>query len=164
MGVRQPVGHRWLWPVALAVLVLLPLPAERAKASCAAPYLFVNKVQRETVISAGTDITVSGRAFVRGCQDAIAVNAFGCESRSGEPESPMQDVALVLRQDERRWHLGRADASSVEANRLGHITWNVRIPTRLEPERAVFVADIPPYGRDALDARLPVTVRVRAIR
>jgi len=152
---------RWGWSAALLTLLALPVPANPATASCVGPYLFVGKVQHDTVIDPAAALSVSGRAFARGCDDTGASSIFGCQSSQGERTTAMRDVVLLLKQGDQHWRLGVADAGSAEHQRLGHITWHVQVPTGVQAGRATLVADIRPRGVDGLDARLPVRVSRR---
>jgi hypothetical protein len=155
---RYRLRSRWWWAAALLTLLALPVPANPATASCVGPYMFVGKVQKSTVIDPAATLSVSGRAFARGCDDTGSSSIFGCRSSQGERLTPMQDVVLLLRQGDQRWRLGVADAKSAEQNQLGRITWHVQVPAEVRTGRATLVADIRPRGSDGLDARLPVRV------
>lgn len=159
MNATDHRGRRWSLCLALLGLACAPAVALPASASCAGPYLTVGEVQQNPTIRAGESLPVEGRAFVRGCDDTGSVNMFGCRSSVGEEETPMEDVGLFLRQGGQRWALGVEDAGSAADNRLGHITWQVRVPATVAPGPAVLVADVRPRGRNPMDTRLPVEVR-----
>ena len=151
----------WLLYLAMLALAVTPVRLGSAVASCAAPSLVVAGTQGRPVIDQAMDLTVDGRAFVRGCDDtgAVTVNAFGCESsEQRERTTPMRNVRLLLQQDDKRWVLGAEDAGSAADGQLGNITWRVRVPADVEAGPAVLVADVPPRGEDALDARLRVLI------
>ena len=158
---RARLWSRWGWAAAVLTLLALPVPADPATASCVGPYLFVGKVQNDTVIDPAADLSVSGRAFARGCDDTGSSSVFGCQPSQGERTTAMKDVVLLLKQGDQRWRLGIADAGSADQNQLGHITWHVQVPAGVRTGRATFVADIRPRGSDGLDARLPVRVSRR---
>lgn len=88
-------------PCIVALLIALSLlPAGGgAQASCAAPYLTLG----DLAVSAGSPLTVEGRAFVEGCDDTGGGDAFGCSTDEGETEVPMEDVLLEVRQAGRTW-------------------------------------------------------------
>ena len=160
MQVRR--RRAWLLYLALLALALTPVRLGSAVASCAAPSLVVEGTRGRPVIDQAMDLTVDGRAFVHGCDDtgAVTVNAFGCESsEQRERTTPMRNVRLLLQQGDERWVLGAEDAGSAADSRLGHISWRVRVPADVEAGPAALVADVPPRGEDALDARLRVLVR-----
>lgn len=121
------------------------LPSGGSSASCAGPTLTV--VGTPTL---GRSLVVEGRAFVEGCNDTGSRDVFGCSTSTPEPEIPFEDVRLVLRQGERSWVLGTEDAGTAEDNKLGHVTWDVQVPSDVRPGPARLVADV---------ARLPVVVR-----
>ena len=156
----------WLLYLAMLALTITPVPLGSAVASCAAPSLVVEGTQGRPVIDQAMDLTVDGRAFVRGCDDtgAVTVNAFGCESSEQRGRTtPMRNVRLLLQQDDKRWVLGAEDAGADDVGsgadgQLGNITWRVRVPADVEAGPAVLVADVPPRGEDALDARLRVLI------
>ena len=104
-------------------------------------------------------MTVEGRAFSRGCNDTGSENAFGCQTSETEPETPMEDVVLLLRQGGQEWELGTEDAGSAAEKQQGHITWQAQVPAELERGRAVLIADVAPRGKDGLDTRLPLVIR-----
>jgi hypothetical protein len=161
MDRRDRLWSRWWWAAVLLTLLALPVPTTPATASCVGPYVFVGRVEKSTVINPAAALRVSGRAFVRGCDDTGSSSIFGCRSSQGERETPMQDVVLLLKQGDQRWRLGSGDAGSAEQNQLGHITWHVQVPAEVRSGRATLVADIRPRGSDGLDARLPVQVSRR---
>ncbi|WP_299053260.1 hypothetical protein [uncultured Nocardioides sp.] len=116
-----------------ALLVLLsPLgtPAGPAAASCASPYL---ELERHQVI--GRSFEVTGHAFVDGCQDSMGCEVGGCTSRctyADPAPEPIQDAELVLRQRGRAWTLASADADTT-----GQIDFSTTLPPGVEPGRAV---------------------------
>ena len=146
-GVRAPFLSLL---AALFALTMLPSATEEAAASCAGPYL---EGAGSLVLERGSNTVIEGRSFSEGCQDSMSCPAFGCGSCEYDepPSTPMQDVSLRLVQGDRTWRLGTADAETAESNRLGSVTWKVRVPTTVNPGRAKLVAD----------SAEPVVVRVR---
>lgn len=159
MNAPDHLGRRWSLCLAMLGLACAPVVVLPASASCAGPYLMVGEVQQDPTIHAAESLRVDGRAFVRGCDDTGSVNMFGCRSSVGEAETPMEKVWLFLRQGDQRWVLGVGDARSAADNRLGHITWRVRVPADVAAGPAVLVADVHPRGRNPMDTRLSVDVR-----
>lgn len=132
--------------LALAVALTVaagPWPGEEASASCVAPYLDVEGARGEPrpAVAPGARVTVEGRAFVVGCDDVGTSTMWGCTVDEGEPVVPMEDIDLQVRQQGRVWTLGSADAGAAEENRLGHLSWTVRLPDGLRPGWASLVAD-----------------------
>lgn len=127
------------------VAVALPLPGDRAAASCAAPYLRIAGTPRELrpPVRRGSTVTVTGFGFVDGCDDSRGTTTFGCFSHSEErePEHPLPHLSLRVRQQGRAWALGTADAEKAAHQRLGRVTWEVRLPAALRPGRATLGAD-----------------------
>jgi hypothetical protein len=125
----------------LFALALLPFPQQPATASCAAPYL---QVDRGETLERGAQAVVRGRAFVNGCRDSMGCSeVLGCTSCEYEepPETPMEDVRLRLLQGGRTWMLGVADAGTAGSGQLGWITWRFDVPSGVEPGRARLVPD-----------------------
>lgn len=121
--------------VGLVLAALVPVGAEPAGASCAAP-----KVQTAGLgLRAGATVTVDGVGFVDGCQDVRScTGAFGCSRCTDGPEpAPYRDIILTLRQGGRTWTLGEADARTA----AGSVTWTVRVPAEVRPGRAVLVPE-----------------------
>ncbi|MCL8027488.1 hypothetical protein [Nocardioides bruguierae] len=108
----------------------VPPAGGAASASCAGPSL-----DRVRVV-AGDPGTVTGQAFVDGCDDGGGGDAFGCTSEEPEPVVPLVAVDLVLVQDGSRYPLGTADADA-----SGAVTWDVTWPNGVTPGRARLVAD-----------------------
>jgi hypothetical protein len=117
-------------------LALAPFPQTPASASCAAPSL---KAAERSVLVGGATTTIEGRGFVDGCQDSMGCSAVPgcshCEYDDPAPK-PLQDVALRLRQRDRTWLLGIADA-----NHLGRVTWRFEVPAGVEPGPATLLPD-----------------------
>lgn len=129
-----------LIPTLLGVAVL-PFPQPPASASCAAPYL---QVERGETVDRGERVTIEGRAFVDGCRDTMGCTAvLGCTSCEYDepPERPMQDVRLRLVQGDRKWTLGVADAGSADRGHLGWVTWRFEVPRGVEPGPARLLPD-----------------------
>jgi hypothetical protein len=125
----------------LLALTVLPFPQRPATASCAAPYL---QVDRGQTLERRGQAVVEGRAFVDGCRDAMGCSeVLGCTSCDYEepPETPMEDVRLRLLQGGRAWILGVADADTAGNGHLGWITWRFDVPIGVEPGRARLVPD-----------------------
>lgn len=128
-------------------LALAPFPQPPAAASCAAPSL---DAPRQLVLQRGATTTVGGRAFVDGCQDSMGCTVgFGCDHcEYDEPTPrPLQDVTLRLRQRDRTWRLGTADAETA----AGRVSWTFDLPARVRPGPAMLL----PEGGE------PLRVRVR---
>jgi hypothetical protein len=122
-------------------LAVLPFPQPPASASCAAPYL---QVDRKEELNRGEQVVIEGRAFVHGCRDSMGcTEVLGCTSCEYEepPERPMQDVWLELVQGDRRWNLGAVDAGTAADNRLGWVTWRFEVPPAAKPGPARLVTD-----------------------
>ena len=127
-------------------LAVAPFPQPPAAASCAAPSL---EAPRRLVLERGGTTTVEGRGFVDGCQDSMSCSVgLGCDRcEYDEPTpQPLRDVALRLRQRDRTWRLGTADADSA-----GRVSWTFDLPARVRPGRAML---LPGDGE-------PLRVRVR---
>jgi hypothetical protein len=140
MGAGRPflVKRSWVLLVTtLLGLALVPLPRTPAAASCAAPSL---EAAERSVLGRGTTTTIEGRGFVDGCQDNMSCSAVPgcshCEYNDPAPK-PLQDVALRLRQGNRRWLLGTADA-----DHLGRVTWTFDLPAGLDRGPAILLPDI----------------------
>jgi hypothetical protein len=124
------------WAAVVALLVAAgPWPAWHASAGCVAPYLEDSATgAAPPVLVRGSTVTIEGDAFATGCDDTGPT--WGC---SGESRVPMRDVTLRIRQGEREWELGAADAS--DGDEVGHVEWTVALPDGLEPGRATLRAD-----------------------
>jgi hypothetical protein len=127
------------------MLALAALPITTATGQCVGPYLYIEDPHASRPVSiAATTVTVEGRAFVRGCTDGTAngnQRALGCTAPEPEPvDVPEKDVTLTLEQGGRSWMLGTEDAGTLAQDRLGHVTWTVRLPTEVEPGRARLIA------------------------
>lgn len=116
--------------VALLVAVTV-MPLSGAGASCVAPSLVVP----ERVYAPAARTVFSGQLFLDGCDDTSTEDTFGCSAEPPEQAAPMNDVELVLRQGERRWSLGTADAEEG-----GNIRWSTALPRDLRQGRAELVA------------------------
>ena len=124
----------------LFALTTWPSAPEVASASCAAPYL---ELERDT-LKRGASVTVEGRAFTHGCQDSMGCTAgLGCDScEYDEPAPiPMQDVSLRLVQGARTWRLDTANAAAGPSGDAGWITWRFIAPPDAEAGRAQSVPD-----------------------
>ncbi len=137
------VKRSWILLVAVLLgLAVAPLPLPPASASCAAPYL---EAPRRLALERSETTTVKGRAFVDGCQDTMHCSAVPgcshCEYDEPAPE-PLRDVALRLRQGDRTWRLGTADAETAENNHLGWVTWTFDIPAGVKPGPAKLLPDV----------------------
>ncbi len=132
-GRPNPVKRSWvLLATTLLGLALVPFPQTPASASCAGPYL---KAGQRLVLERGATTTVKGVAFVDGCQDSMHCSAVpGCDNcEYDEPTpKPLQDLALRLRQGDRTWMLGNADAETA----AGRVTWTFEAPVGVKPGRA----------------------------
>ena len=124
----------------LLALSLTPYPQPPASASCAAPILSVvdHPDSTQIVLVRGTEIVVSGKYFIEGCDDeGRSGSTFGCSGDDDVAvEAPMSDVELVLlhgRSTMTQTPLGVADATG----ELGSITWTVSIPPDQPLGRAV---------------------------
>ena len=119
-------------------LALAPFPQPPASASCAAPFL---DASQRLVLERGTSTTVKGRAFVDGCQDSMSCSAVPgcshCEYDDPAP-TPMHDVALRLRQGDRTWRLGTADAEPAS----GRVTWKFDVPAGVRPGPARLLTEV----------------------
>lgn len=110
----------------------LPAPAPDAAASCVGPSLDLGPGPWRT----GQPRTVTGEAFVVGCDDAFSCPGLGCgDCESLDPATPMTEVRLLLRQQGRTVPLGTADADET-----GLVTWRVELPGSVRPGRARLVA------------------------
>lgn len=89
------------------------------------------------VLHPGRSATVEGRFFHNGCEDSYSTGGCG-RGKYDDPQSPMQGVVLTLRQGEREWPLGSADAA--DRDRGYAISWAVEIPTEARPGPAVLLA------------------------
>jgi hypothetical protein len=142
------VKRSWVLLVTMLLgLAVAPFPQPPASASCAAPYL---KAAEGLVLERGTTTTVRGVAFVDGCQDSMSCSAVPgcshCEYDDPAPK-PLQDVALRLRQGDRTWKLGTADAEAA----AGRVTWTFDLPAGVRPGPARL---LPGYGE-------PLRIRIR---
>ena len=126
---------------ALLGLTLAPYPDAPASASCVGSSLV-----GEPVLQRGAEQTVEGQFFHDGCGDtqSCGVGCSGCTT--DDPESPMENVLLELRQGGQRWTLDTADATG-----SGDVTWTFTLPPEVRPGHARLVA-----GDDR-----PVFVKVR---
>lgn len=125
------------------MLAVAALPITTATGQCVGPYLHLEDPHASHPVSiTATTVTVEGRAFARGCTDDTAnQRTLGCTAPEPEPvDVPEKDVTLTLEQDGRSWMLGTEDAGTSAQDRLGHITWTVRLPTEVEPGRARLIA------------------------
>jgi hypothetical protein len=93
--------------------------------------------------------SVEGRAFVDGCQDSMQCSAVPgcshCEYDDPAPR-PLQDQTLRLRQGDRTWRLGTADAEGA----AGRVTWTFAVPASTRPGRATLL----PGAGDPLRVRI----------
>ncbi len=138
MGLR---GTRLLAQAVVGAAVLAPWPVTTAAASCASPFLYIGDPQAHRPVAVtASRLTVQGRAFARGCNDTGGADVFGCDNTPREVEAPMTGVTLRLQQDGRSWSLGTRDAGTAEEERLGQVTWRVRLPADVAPGRALLVA------------------------
>jgi hypothetical protein len=139
------VSRRFLLLLAALVgVVLMPVPANTASASCAGPSLGGIGGDVRIVLERGATTSVEGRGFVDGCRDTMSCSGVGGCSRCSyddPPEGPLQDIALEVRQHGRSWALGTADAGTAEEQVLGQVTWRFEVPRGLHPGRARLVAD-----------------------
>ena len=160
---RRRRGTFWPLIVIAVAAVAVPIPlGNSASASCAGPYLSLAKGAAHIHLAPGSAVTVTGRAFVRGCDDTGGASESGFGCGSAEPRTqmkPMKRVALVLKQGHRQWRLEVENAENAAHDRIGYVTWNVVLPARLALGRAVLIADVLRRGADPLDARLPVQIR-----
>jgi hypothetical protein len=132
---------RLLALAAVVMAAVAPWPVTPAAGSCARPYLYIGDPQPARPVPVTTStVTVQGRAFARGCNDTGTVNVFGCDTSRREVEEPMTEVTLTVQQGSRSWWLGTENAGTAEENRLGQITWTVRLPADVAPGRALLVA------------------------
>lgn len=117
----------------LATAALAPYPDAPASASCVGPSLI-----GKPVLHLGEEQTVEGQFFVNGCEDSMGCSTtFGCDDcEYDDPESPMEDVLLELRQQGHRWILQTADAAD-----SGDITWTFTLPPDVRRGHARLVAD-----------------------
>jgi hypothetical protein len=136
------VKRSWVLLVTMLLgLAVAPLPQPPASASCAAPYL---KAADGLVLERGAPTTIRGRAFVDGCRDSMGCTVgLGCDHCEYDDPAPrpMQDVALRLRQGDRAWRLGTADAGTAENNHLGQVTWTFDLPAGVRPGKARLLPD-----------------------
>jgi hypothetical protein len=141
------VKRSWILLVAtLLGLSVAPIPQTPASASCAAPYI---KAGQRLVLERGATTTLEGRAFVDGCRDTMSCSAVpGCSHcEYDEPApTPLQDVALRLRQGDRAWKLDNADAETAG----GRVTWSFVVPAGVRPGPAKLL----PEDGDALRVRV----------
>jgi hypothetical protein len=138
----------WILLVTMLLgLAVAPFPQPPASASCAAPSL---DAPQRLVLQRASTTTVEGRAFVDGCQDSMSCSAVPgcshCEYDDPAPK-PMQDVVLRLRQGDRTWRLGAADAEAAS----GRVTWRFDVPAGARPGPARLLTEVAE----------PVRVRVR---
>jgi hypothetical protein len=132
-----------LWTLVLLAGAFVFLPVGGAEASCAGPMLQVVEAFGEgpPTVRTGTTFAVAGRGFVEGCDDTGGGSVLGCSSDDGETETPLEDVALTIRQRGQSWDLGAEDAGTADDDRLGKVSWQVSLPAGVEPGRATLVAD-----------------------
>ena len=83
-------------------------------------------------------LVVTGMTFANGpCNDTP--NTSGCGApETPAPSVPAKDVELTLRQGERTWRLGTADASGSEDNYA--VRWDTELPAEVRPGRATLIA------------------------
>lgn len=112
----------------LAALAVAPYPQAPARASCAGPYL---ELDRKPVLERGQSVTVAGVHFVDGCRDTMSCSAVpgcgGCHYDDPPPQ-PMTGVDLELRQSGRTWVLDTQDADE-----SGDIVWEFELPEEVQP-------------------------------
>lgn len=147
MPAARPFSVKRSWillPAMLLALAVAPFPQPPARASCAAPYL-----ERPGALVRGVTTSVEGRAFVDGCQDSMQCSAVPgcshCEYDDPAPR-PLQDQTLRLRQGDRTWRLGTADAEGA----AGRVTWTFAVPASTRPGRATLL----PGAGDPLRVRI----------
>ena len=116
----------------LLAVTLAPYPESPASASCVGSSL----VGDPSVLHRGEEQTIQGQFFHNGCADtqSCGVGCSGCTT--DDPESPMQDVQLELRQQGNSWALDTEDATG-----MGDVTWTFTLPPDVRPGRAQLVAD-----------------------
>ncbi|WP_380162739.1 hypothetical protein [Kineococcus sp. R86509] len=124
------------------------LPATPAAASCVGPQLAIGSDPQAALptseespapvaVAKGERLQVAGQWFHDGCNDTHAAGA-GCAGPQESPESPMQDVDLVLEQGGRSWTLGEADAAGRDESYA--IGWQVDLPAEVAAGPAVLSA------------------------
>lgn len=131
--------------------VVVPSPAS---ASCAGPILGVGSAVDTAdppttggLIQRGQAFTVSGEYFHSGCADTYSTGP-GCRQSSDgrdDPETPLTNVQLILKQRSMTWLLTTVDATGERHS----ISWSGRLPTDVEPGPAELLAG---------SAALPVTI------
>jgi hypothetical protein len=132
-----------------------PVPAS---AGCAGPTMAVGASVDDTgpstgtgVVRRGESIVVSGLWFHSGCEDTVSTSVVGCSARTDpplDPEAPLADVVLNLRQGSRSWRIDTGSAGD-RAGRYA-ITWHGTVPADATPGGAVLQAG---------SATVPVTLR-----
>lgn len=123
----------------LAVIALIP--PQSASASCVGPSLTVGADPADVPapdapplpVSAAGPLEVSGQWFREGCNDTVGM---GCDSAN--PESPLTDVDLVLRQGGTTWPLGTTDAGGRGEQYSVH--WRVDLPAAANEGEATLAA------------------------
>ena len=131
--------------VMVAAMGLGLFAPQPSAAGCAGPELVPASVTgpAEDVpllsVHPGQPTTVDGRFFYNGCEDTYSEGGCGRGSYD-DPQSPMRAVEFTLRQGERSWSLGTADAA--DRDRGYAISWAVRVPTDATPGPATLTAGI----------------------
>ena len=117
--------------VALLGLTLLPTGGP-ATASCAAPSVEVTRV-----LAPGAETEATGRGFTDGCAD-VGSCTVGCGAHCDQPDpgAPLREVRLLLRQGDRTWTLGAADADE-----HGRVHWSFALPDDVRRGRARLLWD-----------------------
>jgi hypothetical protein len=131
--------RRLLLLVLAIAAITVPAPQDVASASCVAPTLHIGDADRP-VVERGSRLAVDGDFFLNGCGDAVGVSeGAGCSGPHVQREEvrPMTDITLSIRQSGHVWTLATAAA----ATEAGRVSWSVTIPRRLQPGRAILVAD-----------------------
>lgn len=112
-------------------------------ASCVGPSLSVEPpiepprmTPAAAIVVRGESSTVYGEWFRDGCNDT---GVSGCGVRVQDPESPLTDLELRLRQGDQSWPLGTADAG----DRAVHyaVTWVFTVPDQARPGAATLETD-----------------------
>lgn len=143
--------QRWLAVTVSAVVTACMLgvgyspPA--ARASCVGPSLAVGASAESgepsdppTNLVRGQATRITGVFFHAGCEDTFSSPRPGCQaSQPADPQSPLTDVRLTLKQGDRSWDLGTADAADREQQYA--ISWNVVIPNDLAVGAATLTAE-----------------------
>lgn len=121
---------------------LLGLVGPTAEASCVGPAIGVGSTRpavtsRDRVaVRLNEPLTVTGNYFHHGCADVVV--GSGCGTHALEKETPMTDVPLRLRQGNRTWLLGRADAEAGQPT--FPISWQIRLPDQVRAGPASLTA------------------------